>query len=81
MPALCVYTINKELIKNNMAQTINLDDDFIAADELKLLQTKQSILEKLRVRFAALPANKEWSMPAPATQELSDKRTVQSRYG
>ena len=40
-----------------MAHTINLNDDFIAAEELELIKTKQVILEKLRVRFAEFPAN------------------------
>ncbi|HWC59630.1 MAG TPA: hypothetical protein VHC44_08040 [Verrucomicrobiae bacterium] len=41
-----------------MAYTINLDDDFVGAEELQLLKTKHAILEKLRVRFGEM-ANSE----------------------
>jgi hypothetical protein len=48
-----------------MAQTIELDDDFISADELKLMQTKQTILAKLRVRFGEVSGGGGW----PPTQQ------------
>jgi hypothetical protein len=34
-----------------MAYTINFEHDFVGAEELQLLKTKQAILEKLRVKF------------------------------
>ena len=34
-----------------MAYTINFDRDFVAAEELQLIKTKEAILEKLRARF------------------------------
>jgi len=43
-----------------MAHTINLDDDFIGAEELELMKTKQAILEKLRVRFGEVPNHAGW---------------------
>ena len=63
-----------------MAQTINLDDDFISADELELIQAKQIILEKLRVRFAEMPPTKEWGPQKQSAQAYSDSR-AQPRCG
>jgi hypothetical protein len=37
-----------------MSHTINFDEDFIADDELRLLETKNAILKKLRLRFSML---------------------------
>jgi hypothetical protein len=37
-----------------MGYTINLEDDFVGAEELQLLKTKREIMEKLRVRFAEM---------------------------
>ena len=34
-----------------MGYMIHFDEDSVGADELKLLETKKAILEKLRVRF------------------------------
>jgi hypothetical protein len=38
-----------------MAYTIHFEHDFVGAEELQLLKTKQAILEKLRVRFGEKP--------------------------
>jgi hypothetical protein len=37
-----------------MSHTINFDEDFIADDELRVLETKNAILKKLRLRFSML---------------------------
>jgi|GEM_PF-3630277 len=55
-----------------MAHTINFDEDFIAAEELELIKTKQAILEKLRVRFGDFSGNK---MPAGTAGEASPERS------
>ena len=56
-----------------MAYTINLDDDFIGAEELELMKTKQAILEKLRVRFGEVPNHAGWAAARTADAErLSD---------
>lgn len=34
-----------------MGYMIHFDEDIVAADELKLIETKKAILEKLRVRY------------------------------
>ena len=57
-----------------MAYTINLNSDCISAEELQLMETKQSILKKLRVRFGEYIARDGWE-PAhsPVTKELPTK--------
>lgn len=45
-----------------MTGTINFTDGCIAGDELRLLETKHAILEKLRVRFGKLDENKRFEM-------------------
>jgi hypothetical protein len=44
-----------------MAYTFNLDDDFLGAEELQLMKTKQAILEKLRVRFGEIAPHDGWA--------------------
>jgi hypothetical protein len=44
-----------------MAQTINFDEDFLPAEEMKSIQTKQAILAKLRVRFGEMPSGNGWT--------------------
>ena len=62
-----------------MAQTIHFDDDFIPADELKLMQTKQAILAKLRVRFGESPPGNGWPpMRKPDTVTLAKKPSAPS---
>jgi hypothetical protein len=59
-----------------MAYTINLDDGCISAEELRLMETKQSILKKLRARFGEYIARDGWE-PAHSllTKELPTKHT------
>jgi hypothetical protein len=41
-----------------MNHTINFDGDFVSQEELHLIETKHAILEKLRLKFGAIEANK-----------------------
>ena len=62
-----------------MAQIIHFDDDFIPVDELKLVQTKQAILAKLRVRFGEISGGNGWpAMRKPDTVTLAKKPTAPS---
>jgi len=45
-----------------MTHTINFDEDFIADEELRLLETKQAILKKLRVNFGERDENRGRTM-------------------
>ena len=61
-----------------MAYTINFEHDFVGAEELQLLKTKQAILEKLRVRFAEVARAK--ALPAAQTSKgLTHKRSERGR--
>jgi hypothetical protein len=64
-----------------MANIINVDDDCLPAEELKLIQTKQAILAKLRVRFGESPGDGWPMMRKVDTATLADKRSAQSRIG
>jgi hypothetical protein len=48
MGVLCVYTGAR---RTQMGYMIHFDEDIVGTDELKLIETKKAILEKLRVRF------------------------------
>jgi hypothetical protein len=50
-----------------MGYTIHLDDDFVGAEELRLLKTKHDILEKLRVRFAEMAKSPQVAAPKTST--------------
>ena len=54
-----------------MAYTINLDDDFVGAEELQLLKTKHAILEKLRVRFGDMANSQNGSATKTSTAKGS----------
>jgi hypothetical protein len=41
-----------------MNHTINFDGDFVSQEEMHLIETKHAILEKLRLKFGAIEANK-----------------------
>ena len=61
-----------------MAQIIHFEDGFIPADELKLMQTKQAILAKLRVRFGEATGGNGWPpMRKPDTVTIAEKHTAQ----
>jgi hypothetical protein len=62
-----------------MAYTINLDDDFISAEELQLTQTKQAILEKLRVHFGEYSNRDGWAAHRAEIEELPKQHQSQSR--
>ena len=63
-----------------MAYTINLDDDFIGAEELELMKTKQAILEKLRVRFGEVPNHAGWGAAHTADPErLANSGSIRPR--
>lgn len=65
-----------------MAQIIHFDDEFIPADELKLMQTKHAILAKLRVRFGEATGGNGWpAMRKPDTVTLARKTTTQPGRG
>jgi hypothetical protein len=44
-----------------MAYTINLDDDFIGAEELRSIKTREAILEKLRAHFGEYSDRDGWA--------------------
>jgi len=59
-----------------MAYIINLDDDFISAEELQLMKTKQAILDKLRVQFGEFPNAAGWAAAhTPDMKELPNHRS------
>jgi hypothetical protein len=63
-----------------MAQIIHFDDDIIPADELKLMQTKQAILAKLRVRFGEFPPGGGWpAMRKPDTVTIAENHAALRR--
>jgi len=63
-----------------MAYTINLDDDFINAEELQLMKTKQAILEKLRVHFGDYSNRNGWTAAHMAdAKELLQPRSDHPR--
>ena len=65
-----------------MAQTINFDEDFLPAEEMKSIQTKQAILAKLRVRFGEMPAGNGWpAMQKPDTATLTRDGAAQRGHG
>jgi hypothetical protein len=69
-PIFHVCIKRKEQQTKYMAQSINLDEDYVSAEECELIKTKQAILEKLRVRFGDLANDKRWlsaQKPHPAT--------------
>ena len=59
-----------------MGYMIHFDEDIVDADELKLIETKKAILEKLRVRYGfgempnpgILPPNKTATNVLPGTR-------------
>ena len=63
-----------------MAYTINLHDDFISAEELRLMETKQAILEKLRARFGEYANHDGWEgAHHQGIKKLSNQSGNQSR--
>ena len=57
-----------------MAYTINLNDDFMSAEELQLRETKLSILKKLRARFGEYVNHDRWEGTHPTSvKEFSKK--------
>jgi len=65
-----------------MAQTINFDDDFLPAEEMKSIQTKQAILAKLRVRFGEVSAGNAWpAMQKPDTITLAREGPASRGHG
>lgn len=65
---------------NNMGYMIHFDKDIVSADELKLIETKKAILEKLRVRygFGEMP-NPPALSPQTAPTGLAMTRASQPR--
>jgi hypothetical protein len=65
-----------------MGYMIHFDEDIVRADELKLIETKKAILEKLRVRYGfgdiSDPPGLAASQMAP-TNGLSLSRAPRSR--
>jgi hypothetical protein len=63
-----------------MDYTINLDDECISAEELRLMETKQSILKKLEVRFGNYMAHDSWKAAhSSVAKELSGKYAHRQR--
>jgi hypothetical protein len=57
-----------------MASTINLDDDYTGADDLRLMQTRRAILEKLKVRFGEYSSRKGWTTLGGKANESRTQR-------
>ena len=65
-----------------MAQIIHFDDDFIHADEMKLMQTKQAILAKLRARFGEASGGNGWPpMRKPDTATVARNAAAPPGHG